>query len=194
MAQRLVGATLLRRVPAGHADKGLVLRARIVETEAYLPLVDPACHAYRGPTPRTKNLFGRPGASYVYFIYGNHFCLNVVTEPPGIGAAVLIRAAEPVEGLAFMRARRPGVPDEGLLSGPGNLCRAMAISLEDDGVDLRSGDLRIEAGASAPIDLARGPRIGISVAIAWPLRYFDAASASVSPYRRRPRTKWSASR
>jgi DNA-3-methyladenine glycosylase len=185
VARRLVGALLLRRIPHAHPDSGTLIVARIVETEAYLPLVDPACHAYRGPTRRNVSAFGRPGSAYVYFIYGNHFCLNVVTEWPGIGAAVLIRAAEPLAGLSAMRRRRPNVPDAALLSGPGNLCRAMAIDRADDGVDLRDGALRIVAAGGMPPIVASSPRIGLSVACDWPLRFFDPSSKSVSPYRPR---------
>src|SRR5438132_3406911 len=99
VARRLVGAMLVREVPQPEPDAGTIIVARIVETEAYLPLVDPSCHAYRGPTRRNASAFGRAGTAYVYFIYGNHFCLNVATERPGIGAAVLIRAAEPIRGI-----------------------------------------------------------------------------------------------
>jgi DNA-3-methyladenine glycosylase len=184
VAQRLVGAFLIRRIPRGKPDAGTQLVARIVETEAYLPLVDPACHGYRGPTRRNASIFGRPGTSYVYFIYGNHFCLNVVSEPPGIGAAVLIRAAEPIEGLEAMRRRRPGVPDDALACGPGNLTRAMGIDGGDDGAELHGGLLRIVAPTRSPGAPIASPRIGISVAREWPLRFLDPTSASVSPYRR----------
>lgn len=180
VARRLVGAFLIRRIPNGRPDAGSEIVARIVETEAYLPLVDPSCHAYRGPTRRNASVFGRPGSTYVYFIYGNHYCLNVVTERPGIGAAVLIRAAEPIAGIEAMRLRRPNVPDAQLARGPGNLCRALAIDRADDGVDLSSGDLRIVSGRISPPKIFAGPRIGLSVAREWPLRYFDPSSESVS--------------
>jgi DNA-3-methyladenine glycosylase len=185
IARRLVGAIIIRRIPSGNADAGCELVAKIIETEAYLPFVDPACHAYRGPTPRNMSAFGRSGTAYVYFIYGNHYCLNVVTEPPGVGAAILIRAAEPLAGIASMRRRRPGVCDEALASGPGNLCKAMSIDRKDDGADLSSGDLQIVSADTPAPRLATSARIGLSTAVAWPLRFFDAASASVSPYRKR---------
>jgi DNA-3-methyladenine glycosylase len=188
VARRLVGAFLFRRLPPGEPDAGTLLIARIVETEAYLPLVDPSCHAYRGPTRRNASLFGRPGYAYVYFIYGNHYCLNVVTERPGIGAAVLIRAAEPVKGLESMRTRRPGAADAALACGPGNLCRAMAIDRTDDGADMSLGDLRIAPSRTARVNVATSPRIGINVARNWPLRFFDPTSPSVSPYRRRKKS------
>jgi DNA-3-methyladenine glycosylase len=180
VARRLVGALLIRNIPAGEPDAGEQIVARIVETEAYLPLVDPSCHAYRGPTRRNVSAFGRPGSAYVYFIYGNHFCLNVVTERPGIGAAVLIRAAEPLHGIDAMRRRRPGVRDARLASGPGNLCRAMSIGRADDGVDLSTGDLRVASPSRRRGLIVAGPRIGLSVARDWPLRFFDPSSDSVS--------------
>lgn len=183
VARRLIGAYLARTIPADQPDAGVRMLARIVETEAYLPLVDPSCHAYRGPTRRNASAFGRPGTAYVYFIYGNHFCLNVVTERPGIGAAVLIRAAEPVEGIEAMRARRPRVPDAALLSGPGNLCRAMSIDRLLDGASMALGELHILKARSAAGTVGVSPRIGLSVAQTWPLRFFDPASPSVSPYK-----------
>jgi DNA-3-methyladenine glycosylase len=186
VARRLIGAILRREIPSGDPDVGTVLLGRIVETEAYLPLVDPACHAYRGPTKRTASLFGRPGFAYVYLIYGMHYCLNVTTEPPGIGAAVLIRAAEPLAGIDSMRRRRrPGTPTDGLASGPGNLCTAFAIDLGCDGVDLRVGNLTIAAPEIQPhVTIGVSPRIGLSTAHTWPLRFFDPSSPSVSPFRR----------
>lgn len=182
VARRLVGALLIRDPHSGDERSSKIV-VRIVETEAYLPLVDPSCHAYRGPTKRNASAFGRPGTSYVYFIYGNHFCLNVTTERPGIGAAVLIRAAEPVSGIETMRVRRPGVDDVRLASGPGNLCRALAIDRSLDGVDLADGELRIAKGTK-PKRLFEGPRIGLAVAREWPLRFFDADSKAISAHRR----------
>jgi len=182
VARRLVGAFLIRE-PNQTENEATRIVVRIVETEAYLPLVDPSCHAYRGPTKRNASVFGRPGTSYVYFIYGNHFCLNVATEPPGIGAAVLIRAAEPISGIETMRARRPHIEDARLASGPGNLCRALAIDRSLDGVDLANGRIHIISG-EAPRRLFEGPRIGLAVAREWPLRFFDADSPSVSAHRR----------
>jgi DNA-3-methyladenine glycosylase len=185
VARRLVGATLRRTIPRGEPDAGTLVGGRIVEVEAYLPNIDPACHAYRGPTPRTVWLFGRPGTAYVYLIYGMYFCMNVVTERPGIGAAILLRAIEPVEGVAAMRRRRlPGTRVDKLASGPGNLCRALSIDLRCNGHDLRSGQLTIafpqDHGAQV---VAVTTRIGLSCAQRWPLRFYDPDSASVS---RRP--------
>ncbi len=158
-----------------------------METEAYLPYVDPACHGYRGPTQRNSSIFGRRGTAYVYLIYGVHCCLNVVTEPAGIGGAVLVRAVEPIQGIAAMRARR-GVRlrDEALASGPGNLCRAFAIDLRDDGAELRTGALRITFDRAPTDAIAVAGRVGLSSATAWPLRFYDPLSTSVS---RRPRAQ-----
>jgi DNA-3-methyladenine glycosylase len=190
VAQRLVGATLERVIPAGEPDAGAILRGRIVETEAYLPNVDPACHAYRGPTKRAVTLFGRPGRAYVYLIYGVNFCLNVVTEPPGVGAAVLVRALEPLDGIESMRRRRPGVPDDLLVSGPGNLCKAMAIDLRCNGIDFRlDSQLRLTFETSRrPVRLGVAKRVGLSSAIDWPLRFYDPDSVSVSKAPRASKT------
>ena len=185
VAKRLVGALLYRRIPRGEPDAGSWVSGRIVETEAYLPLVDPSCHGYRGPTKRTATLFGRPGFAYVYLIYGMHYCLNVTTEHAGIGAAVLIRALEPIEGIEVMQRRRGRhVPIDALTSGPGNLCRAMSIDLRCDGADLRHGDLIITPARHRRPRIAVSGRIGLSAAKHWPLRFFDPASPSVSPFRK----------
>ena len=183
VAKRLIGAIIIRDIRDRNGKKRRCV-ARIVETEAYLPFVDPACHGYRGPTKRNASIFGRAGTAYVYFIYGNHYCLNVVTEQPGIGGAVLVRAAEPIEGLEVMRERRPGVPDAALLSGPGNLCRALGIDRAEDAESLSRGDLRIVASRGAGVAVDAGPRIGLSAATTWPLRFTNPASASISPFRR----------
>ena len=186
VARRLLGATLERIIPRGEPDEGTLVSGRIVETEAYLPNVDPACHGYRGLTQRTAVLFGRPGRSYVYFIYGVHYCFNVVTEAPGTGAAVLVRALEPIEGIEAMRRRRlPHTPVHSLASGPGNVCRALSIGRECNGIDLRHGDLRIVFPAAGPEKLAVTSRVGLTTAADWPLRFYDPESHSVSRLPRR---------
>src|ERR1700756_3926975 len=118
----------------------------IVETEAYHDS-EPACHAFVGLTPRTETLFGPPGRAYVYRSYGIHSLLNAVCEPEGIGAAVLIRALQPVQGLGGMRARRGGVDDRDLCSGPGKLTQALGVGMQDNDTDLRRGPVRILARA-----------------------------------------------
>jgi DNA-3-methyladenine glycosylase len=185
VARRLIGATLQRRIPRGEPDGGAVLSGRIVEVEAYLPHVDPACHAYRGPTKRSAWLFGRRGTAYVYLIYGMYFCFNVVTEPAGVGAAVLVRAVEPLKGTPVMRRRRgPAAREPLLASGPGSLCRAMSIDLRCNGHDLRKGDLRIAFPDDPALErVAVTTRVGLSCAERWPLRFYDPDSDSVS---RRP--------
>ena len=186
VARSLIGALLHRILPPAEPDAGEEIVGRIVETEAYLPLVDPACHGYRGPTPRNEAIFGRPGRAYVYFVYGNHFCVNVTTEPAGVGGAVLIRALEPQRGVEAMRRRRPaGTPDSALACGPGNLCRALGIDRSCNGVDLRSGPLRIELPSIAAPSIGAGPRIGIRAAAEWPLRFVDPSSECISPFRAR---------
>lgn len=149
------------------------LRARIVEVEAYRTPDDPACHAHRGQTTRNQPMFGLPGTAYVYFSYGNHWMLNVVGHSIGVGAAVLIRAAEPLIGTELMLARR-GTAD--LLSGPGKLCQAFAIDGQLNGADLLgTGPVRLDAGG--PVErVAVGPRVGISLGKENLWRFADADS------------------
>jgi DNA-3-methyladenine glycosylase len=142
---------------------GRRLSGLIVEVEAYIGESDAACHAARGRTPRNEVMYGPPGHAYVYFIYGMHHCLNVVTEEEGFPAAVLIRALEPLEGLEIMRRHRSGKPDRELANGPARLCQAMAIERGFNGVDLCTGEaLFIEEGRMvAQEEIGASPRIGI---------------------------------
>jgi len=152
--------------------------AVIVEVERYQQ-DDPASHSFRGPTPRSAVMFGPAGRLYVYRSYGIHWCANVVCEPEGHGAALLLRAAEPVRGLAAMRRRR-GVEDARLLcSGPGRLCRALGIDGTMNGSVVGAGPVRIAAG-DAVHDVVVGPRIGISVAVDRPWRLGVAGSPHLS--------------
>jgi len=142
---------------------GVRLAGRIVETEAYGE-GDPASHCYRGRTARNAPMFLAGGHAYVYFTYGMHFCMNVVCDREGVGAAVLLRAVEPLDGIDEMRRRRPGVRDRDLCNGPAKLCRAFDIGRAENGLDMRVPDapLRIEAGAPVPDSLVRTtPRIGL---------------------------------
>lgn len=175
VAPDLIGCLLCRRLGSD------VLKGAIVETEAYASHEDPASHAHRGATPRNRSMFGPPGRAYVYFIYGNHFCLNVVAHPEGAAGAVLLRALEPLEGLEQMRALRGEKPDRQLCSGPGKLCQALKITRELDGCDLLdpSGPLWLEPGA-APSRLGRGPRIGIQKAADLPWRFWAHQNPHVS--------------
>ncbi len=156
--------------------------ARIVETEAYVGPHDPACHAagWRR-TPRNEVLYGPPGLAYVYFTYGMHWCVNVVTEPEGYPAAVLLRAAEPLEGLATMRRRRGRVPDLALAAGPARLTQALGIDRRLNGHRLASRPLWIAAGEAAPArQVVAGPRVGIRVAADWKLRFYVRDNPFVS--------------
>ncbi len=153
---------------------------RIVEVEAYVGPHDPACHAYgHRRTARTESLYGRPGTAYVYFTYGMHWCLNVVTEKPEYPAAVLIRALEPLAGLDTMRQRRGREP---LCAGPARLCEALGVTGALDGVSLQRGLLRIVADGPAPKKsaIAASPRIGVTQAADWPLRFYLKDSPWVS--------------
>lgn len=163
------------------------VRVRITETEAYRA-DDTACHAFRGETPRNAPMFGPAGHAYVYMTYGIHHMLNVVAERPGTPAAVLIRAAEPVEGLDAIRARRDGREGPALLDGPGKLTAALGIDRAHNTLDLLGdGPLRLEAGRR-PDRIAAGPRIGIQYAdprdVAAPWRFADADSRWVSHRRK----------
>ena len=152
----------------------------IVETEAYRP-EDPACHAYKGPTMRNRNIFGRPGIAYVYLSYGTHHLLNVVCEGEGVGSAVLIRALRPVEGKELMEKRRGRARD--LCNGPGRLTQALGVDLVYDGRDLTSGDLTISAGEEPRGEIVATTRIGITRGMDLPWRYlvFGDANVSVAP-------------
>jgi DNA-3-methyladenine glycosylase len=152
----------------------------IVETEAYHES-EPACHGFGGRTPRTETLFGPPGRAYVYRSYGLHAMLNAVSEREGIGAAVLIRALEPIAGIEQMRARRGRHRVEDLCSGPGKLTQALGIWLDLDGSDLRNGPVRIAQRLRGPAPvLVDGPRIGITRAVELRWRYCLAGSPFVS--------------
>ena len=161
----------------------------IVETEAYHDS-EAACHAHVGLTPRTHILFGPPGRAYVYRSYGIHALLNAVCEDEGTGAAVLIRALEPLQGLELMRARRRLERVEDLCSGPGKLTQALGIELDLNGSDLATGPISIEPPAPGwePVEPAVGVRIGITKAAELPWRFCVPGSRSVS----RPRPKLAA--
>jgi DNA-3-methyladenine glycosylase len=155
----------------------------IVETEAYVGPEDDASHAAArlGRTPRNNPMFGPSGTVYVYHIYGMHWCLNVVTGEEGFPAAVLLRAARPIDGMDVMRARRPGRPDRDLLRGPGNLARGLAIGGEMNRHAMDRPPLWIERGDAVPeADIVAGPRIGITRAADWPLRFYIRGSRWVS--------------
>jgi DNA-3-methyladenine glycosylase len=168
VAPDLIGTTLLVNGVGG----------RLVEVEAYHH-TDPAAHSYNGPTPRNAVMFGPPGFVYVYRSYGIHWCLNFVCEPKGSAAAVLIRAVEPTTGIAAMRRRR-GVADERLLcSGPGRLCEALGITRAQNGFALTEAPFEIFARVG-DVEIAVGPRIGITKAADLPWRYGEKGSRFLS--------------
>ncbi len=174
-----LGRDLLGKVLFSASPEG-VTGGRIVETEAYLGDGDPACHAARGQTERNRVMFGRPGVAYVYFIYGMYNCFNVVTEPKGVAGAVLIRALEPLEGVDLMQWRRGRNRLTDLASGPGKLCIAMGIGLEDKGCDLTGSRLWIESRGRRPGYIATGQRIGINRGQELPWRFTIAGNPHVS--------------
>lgn len=176
LARFLIGKLLIRRL-----DDGTVLAGRIVETEAY-GLDDPASHAYRGETRRNRAMFGAHAHAYVYLIYGTSYCLNVTSEARGSGAAVLIRALEPVTGIERLRAQRgrDGLRDDELARGPGNLCRAFGVGPELDGLDLDT-DERLElADDGASPAIGTSVRIGLTRAAERPHRFYARGSRAVS--------------
>ena len=166
VARELLGKHLVRVMPEGHRI------GRIVEVEAYLGPHDLAAHTSKGLTERTRVMFGPPGHSYVYMVYGMHHCLNVVTEPAGYGAAVLLRALEPVAGLV------------GRTSGPGLLCRAMGIDRRWNGHDLLSENFFIaDPGLAGAIKIVARPRVGVDYAKHWArrkLRFYERGNPFVS--------------
>lgn len=157
---------------------------RIVEVEAYAGAIDPAAHTYRGRTPRNATMFGPPGHMYVYFTYGMHWCCNSVCGPEGDGSGVLIRALEPLHGLARMRLARPRIAsDRDLCRGPGRLTQAMGITGIQDGIDLveaREGYAILDDGMAPPKHAVGGPRIGISAGKEHPWRWYVAGNPYVS--------------
>lgn len=166
VARALLGKVLV------HRSQGIERRARIVETEAYVGAHDLASHSSRGITPRTRVMYGPPGHAYVYLIYGVHHCMNVVTEPEGNGAAVLLRALEPIGSV------------KGNTRGPGLLCRAMGLDLRHNGVDLTGDELFIaEPGDEETFEIVARPRVGVDYADAWAqalLRFYIAGNAFIS--------------
>ena len=186
VAQDLLGKVLVHRTRAG------LTSGAIVEVEAYVGEDDPACHAAPGPTTRNAPLYGPPGHAYVYLNYGVHYLVNVITEPAGSPAAVLVRALEPLEGLPLMRRRRlrartarhlkrpPRISDHELCKGPGNVTHAMGISLRQNRLDLVGDTLYIEDRGIRVEEITWSPRIGITKGTEKHWRCFAGASAAVS--------------
>ena len=178
VAEALLGKVLVHRTAGGRAA------GMIVEVEAYIGEDDPACHAAPGPTQRNEPLYGEPGIAYVYLNYGIHYLVNAVTEAAGSPAAVLIRALEPIDGIPLMTRRRAPdgrhVPVQDLCRGPGNLTRALGITLAENRLDLTSSQLYVEDRGRTPEDVGWGPRIGIRVGVERPWRCWIADNPSVS--------------
>jgi DNA-3-methyladenine glycosylase len=177
VAKQLLGKYLVRNHPQG------VTVGRIVETEAYIGPHDLACHASHGRTPRTEVMFGPAGHAYVYFVYGVHYMLNLVTEAFNHPAAVLIRALEPTDGIELMQTRRKTEKRRDLCSGPGKLCQAFAIDRSLNAADLCGDIIHVEdRGAPVPKLLAK-PRIGVDYAGKWkdkPFRFLARGNEFVS--------------
>lgn len=172
VARALLGRIIVRGKTAG----------KIVETEAYLGTGDLAAHAASGITNRNRVIFGPPGHAYVYFIYGMYECLNIVAEPEGQAGCVLIRALEPVDGIAAMRKRRPTAGrDEDLANGPGKLTRALGITLRDNGCDVTRGPVLVGSPErEEPFEIGVSARIGITKSADLPLRFFVKGNVFVS--------------
>jgi len=178
----LIGKVLIHDAPAG-PSAGV-----IVEAEAYIGESDPACHAAPGPTARNAPLYGIPGVAYVYLNYGIHYLVNAVTEPEGSPAAVLIRALEPIEGELLMRRRRTrgagrtaaSLSTADICRGPGNLTRALGITLRQNRLDLTRSALRIEDRGLPARGVAWSRRIGINVGVDAPWRCYAIDSPAVS--------------
>jgi DNA-3-methyladenine glycosylase len=175
-ARWFLGKLLVRELVSG----------TIVETEAYTQ-DDPACHAYRSRTERNAAMFGPPGHAYVYFSYGCHFMLNLVTSPEGVGEAILVRALDPVDGVEIMRLNREApdsVPDCKLCAGPGRLAKALAITRpHHNGIDLthKAGSLYVlDAPAVLERDVVTSPRVGISRGVDFPWRFSLRGNPAVS--------------
>jgi len=182
VASELLGKVLVHRTSAG------VTAGMIVETEAYIGEDDPACHAAPGPTRRNAPLYGPPALAYVYLNYGIHYLVNAVTEAEGQPAAVLLRALEPVDGVRLMMKRRAPegrhIDAADLCRGPGNLTRALGITLADNLLDLTLNRLYIEDRGLRVGEIASGPRIGITVGVDKPWRFWVAGNRSVSGRKR----------
>jgi DNA-3-methyladenine glycosylase len=177
---RAVAPDLLNKVLRGPDGRA----GRIVEAEAYCGAIDPGAHSFRGPTPRTRSMFGRPGLLYVYFTYGMHWCANAVCGEEGEGVAVLLRALAPVAGIERMRAARPASRrDLDLCRGPARLCQALGIGGAHDGIDLATGDggfAIVDDGVPPPADPVVSTRIGLTRGGEFPWRWYVPGDPHVS--------------
>ncbi|GLZ50321.1 putative 3-methyladenine DNA glycosylase [Actinomycetospora sp. NBRC 106375] len=181
-ARRLLGCVLAADTPQGE------IRVRLVEVEAYRGADDPGSHCYRGKTDRNAVMWGPAGHLYVYFVYGMHFCANVVCLTEGVAGAVLLRAGEVVSDVGAAHARRPTARgrDAELARGPARLCALLGIGREANGVDVlaASSPVRLEAGDPVPDgDVRTGPRVGVAAGQERPWRFWVAGSRAVTPYK-----------
>lgn len=175
VAQDLLGKKLVRIL-----DNGTILSGIITETEAYQS-DEPACHAHKGCTARTAPLFGPVGHTYIYFIYGNYFCLNIVAKKGVIAGGVLIRAVEPVEGIQFMQHARKTTEIKNLTTGPGKLTQAFNITKNEQGIDVtQQGSLYVTRVDVGPFKIGASPRIGISKALDKHWRFYIKNNRYVS--------------
>jgi DNA-3-methyladenine glycosylase len=157
------------------------MAGRIVEVEAYQGSDDPASHAYRGKTPRNAPMFGEPGHAYIYFTYGNHYCLNITTQQLGTAGAVLIRALQPLEGVRTMKRLRPRVPEKELTNGPGKLTKALGIDKSLNEVDMtKQGPLFVEDDDHDEFEVVSSSRIGIRKGTERMWRFYIVGNAFVS--------------
>lgn len=180
VAPLLLGATVVSEVD------GRRVVARITEVEAYEGELDPASHAFRGPTKRNEVMFGPAGFLYCYFVYGMHWCANITCQEPGIAAAVLLRAAEVLEGEHFVRGRTTSQLTSGkLASGPARLARALGLNGSHTGVDLLAPDSPVRLTALTEVtDFRTGPRVGVAAAADHLWRFWLPDDPTVSAYRR----------
>ena len=188
VAPDLIGCVFWSDSPEGR------VAVKLVEVEAYEGEADPASHAFRGRTPRNAVMYGPAGHAYVYFTYGMHFCVNLVCQPAGEASAVLLRAGQVVEGAELAAARRPAgrasasARERDLARGPGRLCQALGIDRAWDGTDVCTPGSRLGIGPPDPADgelrISRGPRIGITRAADWPLRFWLTGDRHVSAHQR----------
>jgi len=178
VARKLLGKLLVKR-----SDDGVII-GKIVEDEAYGGRDDPASHAYKGETPRNKVMFGKPGLSYIYFVYGNHYCINATTEREGVPGAILIRAVEIVDGLQLARKNRPAKSLVELANGPGKLTKALGITKVHNGLDFTTstGLFICKPERDESFEVIASKRIGIKAGSEKPWRFYMEGNKFVSRY------------
>jgi len=179
VAQDLLGKYLV------YNNNGEIISVRLVEVEAYIGEDDPACHAAVGKTPRNEIMYGLGGFSYIYFIYGMYHCLNIVTELEGFPAAILLRGAEPIDGLEMMRNNYPEAKNGKYTNGPGKLCKALGLTREKNGLDLTGNSLYLENRDYNVKRIEKTPRIGIKKGTKRLWRFYDENSKFISNWKKK---------